>query len=86
MYLLIPFLSKANKKTSEQIQSEEDTISFLFQNDQIALNTIRFLSEKPLLQCPCPSWPLSLYKIVKQSLQLIQSCEAGCEILGPKSK
>ena len=30
-------LSKINKKSWEQIQSEEDTIQFLFQNDQIAL-------------------------------------------------
>ena len=50
MYLLFPFfLSKINKKTGEQIQSEEDAIPFLFQNDQIALNAIRFLSEKPLI-------------------------------------
>ena len=38
-------LSKINKKTWEQIQSEEDNIPFLFQNDQITLNTIRFLSK-----------------------------------------
>ena len=37
-------LSKINEKNREQIQSEEDTIPFLFQNDQIALNTLRFLS------------------------------------------
>ena len=37
-------LSKINEKNREQIQSEEGTIPFLFQNDQIALNTLRFLS------------------------------------------
>ena len=35
-------LSKINKKIWEQIQSEEDTIPFLFQNHQIALNKISF--------------------------------------------
>ena len=35
-------LSKINKKIWEQIQSEEDTIPFFFQNDQIALNKISF--------------------------------------------
>ena len=78
-------LSKINKKTWEQIQSEEDTVSPLFQNDQIALNTITFLSEKPLIWFPCLSWPHSLWKNVKQSLQLIQNFETGCNILGLKS-
>ena len=50
MYLLVPFLSRINKKKNGgEIQSEKDTIPFLFQNHQIALNTIRFLSEKPLI-------------------------------------
>ena len=42
-------LSKINNKTSEQIQREEETIQFLLQNYQVALNTLRFLSEKPLI-------------------------------------
>ena len=45
---------------------------------------VRSLSEKPLILFPCLSWPISLYKIVKQSLQQIQSCEAAWDILDPK--
>ena len=75
-------LCKINKETWEQIQSLEDTIPFLLQNDQIAVNKISL--RKTINITRILSWPLSLCKIVKQSLQWIQSCEAGCDIVGPK--
>ena len=33
---------RSNKDICEQIQSQEDTIPFLFENDQIALNNVFF--------------------------------------------
>ena len=74
------FLSKINKKTWDQIQSEEDTIPFLFQNDQIALNKISF--RKAINNISISLLAPFIVQNCK-TIQQIQSCEAGCEILGP---
>ena len=54
----------------------------MFQNDQITMNKISFRKTIKIISISILA--LSLCKIVKQSLQRIQSCEARCEILGPK--
>ena len=54
------------------------TVAWLnFDHDQskIKLPQINFFLERQLTQFSCLSWPLSLCKIVKQSLQQIHSCE-----------
>ena len=59
-------------------------IPYHFCSKMTKLLWIRYISEKPLISFPCLSWPLSMCKIVKQSLHRTQSCNAGCDILGPK--
>ena len=65
-----PFYSaKLQKKFLEWIQSY-DNMPFSGKNGPLAPNDF-FFSGKPLIQVPCTSWSLSLYKISKKSLEWI---------------
>ena len=84
-YFVGPFLPRSRgpiKKPENRFKVKRTPYHFC--SKMTKLLWIRFLLEKPLMQFPCLSWPLSLCKIVKQSLQRIQCCETECDILSSK--
>ena len=68
MHLLASFIRQYFKEFFEWIQSYD----VQFHAKMIHFPQMKMFSGKPLMQVPCTSWALSLWKISKKSLESIQ--------------